>query len=125
MSRKLKAVLATLLMVAAILVATEVPASAAWNDCPSGDVCIWDNANGTGFRYDFGSNVYGGCVNNGRFATTSSAANRRAGSKVKFYSAPNCFLLSGFTTTYQFNGANINFGFGLNDSVASFNWVPA
>lgn len=43
-------------------VAVESPASAAFSDCPSFRYCLWTGANGTGSRYDWGTEWNGTCV---------------------------------------------------------------
>ena len=122
--KKLAVALALMLGTTAGVVLISSPAQAVYSNCPPGAVCSFDLGNGAGFEYDFGTSVFGGCVNNGRHATSTSFANRRAGTKVKFYSGSNCTIFSGFVSTYVYNGQNIDFTGGpLDNQVWSFWWV--
>lgn len=124
MFNKIRALLVTLAIAAGLLLVAAAPAHAAYGDCPNEEMCTFDDANGSGFMYRYGSNVYGhGCIANGRHALTSSATNRLSGSRVRFWGGEGCTPLSGgATTTWQYYGANINFGYLLNDQVYSFRW---
>lgn len=121
--KKAIAGLAVALLASVGLVAvTSSPAAAAYGDCPNDEVCIFDNANGGGFMYRFGPSLAGSCVNNGRHATTSSATNRKSGTRVKFYSAPDCWLPGqGVVSTWVYYGGNVNMGL-MNDNMYSFRW---
>lgn len=125
--KQLAVALVLMLGTTAGVVLISSPAQAVFNTCPPGDVCSFDLSNGGGFRYDFGTNVFGGCVNNGRHAYSTSFANRRIGTKVKFYSGSNCFLPGeGFVSNYVYYGQNIDFtGGALDNQVYSMWWVNA
>jgi hypothetical protein len=119
--RKFRAIFATLIMAAGILFAVQAPAQAAFGDCPNEEMCIFDNANGGGFMYRFGSNVFGACTYNGRHATTSSATNRRSGSRVKFWSNQGCTTAQGVVSSWVYYGQNINMGL-MDNNMYSFRW---
>lgn len=120
MLNKIKALVVTLVVAAGIILVAAAPAQAFAFSCPSPYMCTFDGANGTGFRYDYGDNIGAGCWNNGRKFTTSSAAMRRLGWRVKFYSTVNCStLLSHFETPWMYNGQDVNFG-PMDNQVGSF-----
>lgn len=130
MIRKIQALLVLLAVAAGFLVATELPAAAAYGDCPNTEMCVFDGYNGGFPMYRFAPSNLNHCTNNGRHATTSSMTNRGSGTRVKFWSHADCWLPgSGVTTTWYYYGANANLGL-MDNQVWSFRWetctgVPA
>jgi hypothetical protein len=58
--QRITAILAGLALALGITIAVQSPAAAAFSDCPSGQACIWVDANGGGARMDIAFSTHVG-----------------------------------------------------------------
>jgi hypothetical protein len=113
----------SLLMVAALvlpLVGFTGSASAAFSDCGTNRLCIWEHRDGKGARYEWGGNWHDECAN---FPTTwydraDSMYHRLTnGERVQFYSRTGCTGI--VVSVVYWPGDKYNFTFPDNDEFRS------
>src|SRR3990172_990252 len=119
--RKVRAVLATLLVSLALVIVIASPASASYSACPSGRACIYVDSGGNGSRYDI-SVGGGGCSNlpSGWRNIISSAVNKMTGGNgiyITFHDNLGCSNQFGQRSVTLSSNQSANFGFWHNDDV--------
>lgn len=122
MKNKIKAILAGLAIALGIVVIVQSPAAAAFTDCPSGQACVWVDANGGGARMDIAFSTYvGHCWNlppGQRNFVSSARATYGGNNGLRLFTSQGCggfsWDVKPFTNASWFNG---NF---YNDNFESF-----
>lgn len=124
--RKVALVLAAILAGVFGAAVVQSPALAAWS-CPVNNYCLWQDANGSGNRYNWGSEWQGQCVPIGGAWNdiASSGKNQSLGNwKMAVYKDAGCLggVVSNYSLTqgYMGPGQFMNFTGFWNDTASSF-----
>jgi hypothetical protein len=111
--KRLLAMLAAIAILLGLGVVQAAPASAYWDDCPAGQMCMWSGYNGQGTMHNCGFSAHGsgnGQCNNVPFAILDAASSvlvsYGSGYDVRYYTDVNC--TGSYMTIYSPNGATMN-----------------